>query len=145
MESQSASPEFQSGHSLENEPVLSNPELSPNMPPSPEAPIASPEQSRNAEQLLVNHQGPGVSAVQQPVTVLPAVDDNQAQDDTTVTSSVPAVAKDEDVIEKEWVAKVKSVIGSTSDDPHRQQSMMSKMVADYVLKRYDRRIGDVGD
>lgn len=140
MEPQFASPEFQNGHSPENAPALPNLEVGPNVLPTPEAPIQTPEQGKGAEQLMVDHQGGSMPVVQQP-TALPAVDD-QVQD-ATVVSTTPATARDEDVIEKEWIAKVKSVISSTSDDPYKQQSMMSRLMADYVLKRYGRKIGEV--
>lgn len=140
MEPQLATPEFQNGSSSENEPVLPNFEVVPNVLPNPEAPIVTPEQGKNAEQLSVDHQGFAAPIVQQQSVALPTTD-GQTQG-ATVTSVTPPVARDEDVIEKEWISKVKSVISSTSDDPHKQQSMMSRLMADYVLKRYDRKIGE---
>lgn len=139
MEPQIGSPEFQNGHSPEDAPVLPTPEVGPNTLTTPEAPLSSPESAKNAEQLSVDHQGVAMPVVQQPAAT--PVPDNQVQD-ATVTSTTPTTAKDEDTIEKEWISKVKSVISSTSDDPHKQQSMVSRLVADYVLKRYGRKIGE---
>lgn len=139
MEPQIASPEFQNGRSPEDAPALTNPEIGPNTAPTPEAPLTSPEQAKNAEQLSVDHHGVASPIVQQPTTAVTT--DDQIQDGT-VTSTTPTTARDEDTIEKEWISRVKKVISSTSDDPHKQQSMASRLMADYVLKRYGRKIGE---
>lgn len=141
MEPQFTPPEFQGAPSVENEPVLSNPENVPNVMPSPESPILSSEREKNTEQLSVNQQVPVIpKPVQQVVT--PVSDDAQIND-ATIISQTPVSARDDDIIEKEWISKVKSIISSTSDNPHEQQSMMSKLMADYVLKRYGREVGKV--
>lgn len=142
MEPQFVSPEFQTDHPEVGESVLSNPNVGFDASPSPEALIASPEQAKNMEQLSVDHHGAAAPLVQQPVA-LPVVDNTQTQA-AVVTSTTPATARDEDIIEKEWVSKVKSIISSTPNDPHKQQSMMSRLMADYILKRYGRKIGETG-
>ena len=59
----------------------------------------------------------------------------QATDDST-----PAVADDVDVIEKEWVNKARSIVDATKDDPHKQEKAVSKLQADYLLKRYGKQV-----
>jgi hypothetical protein len=119
-------------------------ENSPNALPNPEAPMSSPEQARSAEQLAVDHAGftplpaaPTATAAQQPVTPQPAAD-------ASTPKATPTSAADGNRIEKEWIDKVKQVIGRTADDPHAQQREISRLVADYVLKRTGRTIGKDG-
>ena len=137
MEPQLASPESLSGNPPEGVPDSFNHEQ---LPTSSESLIESPEHSKSAEQLLINHQGPTAPIVQQQAAI--PVQDNSSPQGATVISATPTSAKDDDLIEKEWISKVKSVISSTADDPHKQQSMMSRLMADYVLKRYNRKIGE---
>ncbi|MFZ3009760.1 MAG: hypothetical protein WA030_01920 [Candidatus Microsaccharimonas sp.] len=56
-------------------------------------------------------------------------------------STNPAVAADEDVIEKEWVDKAKQIILATKDDPHGRSSKVSELQKDYLQKRYGKVIG----
>ncbi|GHU08194.1 hypothetical protein FACS189431_4010 [Alphaproteobacteria bacterium] len=137
------SPNTAPGFTPEQQPMPATPEQLPDILPTPEAPIASPEQSASAEQLAVDHIGQAIVAIPaQPVT-----DDSttvQPVTDQTITdnpTSTPATAGDNDAIEKEWIAKVKQVISSTSSDPHAQQREASRLMADYVLKRFGRKIG----
>jgi hypothetical protein len=58
-----------------------------------------------------------------------------AQDDTN-----PAVASDEDLIEKEWVEKAKQVVAETRNDPHAQDAAVGRLQADYLKKRYGKII-----
>lgn len=62
--------------------------------------------------------------------------------DTTVPTLVsPAVASDDDLIEKEWVEKAKKVIAETKDDPYRREEEVSRLQVDYLEKRYGRQLG----
>ncbi len=79
-------------------------------------------------------------AVPAPVVSSPPTDDAiatlpQVQDDT------PATANDNELIEKEWVDKAKKVIAETKDDPYRREQEVSRLQADYLLKRYGRKLG----
>jgi len=60
---------------------------------------------------------------------------SQPADDNT-----PAVADDVDVIEKEWVNKARSIVDATRDDPHKQEKEVSKLQAEYLLKRYGKQV-----
>lgn len=52
----------------------------------------------------------------------------------------PAIADDIDLIEKEWVEKAKAIVERTKDDPHKQNSEINKMKADYLKKRYNKTV-----
>lgn len=57
-----------------------------------------------------------------------------------VQGSTPAMADDGDLIEKEWVAKVKQVVQSTVQDPYEQNLQFTQLKADYMQKRYGKTI-----
>ena len=52
----------------------------------------------------------------------------------------PAAAEDVDLIEKAWVEKAKEIVGRTRNDPHNQNSEMSRFKADYLKKRYSKDV-----
>ncbi len=52
----------------------------------------------------------------------------------------PLIADDVDVIEKEWVDKAKKIVSSTKEDPHMQERQVSALQADYLFKRYNKKI-----
>lgn len=54
---------------------------------------------------------------------------------------IPAVAGDEDLIEKEWVDKAKRIINSTQDDPAQREREVAKLQSEYLRKRYGKEIG----
>ena len=58
------------------------------------------------------------------------------------TSTTPAIAGDEDLIEKEWVDRAKQIIESTKDDPFRREQEVNKLQAEYLRKRYGREFGN---
>ena len=81
-----------------------------------------------------------------PVPNAPAADDNSATDNTAtslplVADDTPATASDSERIEKEWVDKAKKVIAETKDDPYRREQEVGKLQADYIYKRYGRKLG----
>lgn len=57
-----------------------------------------------------------------------------------VTVTLPAIADDTDLIEKEWVVKAKEIVSRTHDDPYRQNEAMHRVKADYMKKRYNKDI-----
>ena len=112
------------------------------MPPSPETGFERGEKS-------IERQGEASPAsVVAPTPVLP----------TPVISSVPqpsvpqatqhdigaspAVANDDDLIEKEWVDKAKQIISQTRDDPHKREQQVGALQRDYLKKRYGKELGD---
>ena len=116
------------------------PEQSVNVPEAtPESPIKSPEVAKNTEKSNSDNLGqvmPTATGIQtQDIT-------QQSQAQPTSDNADPTAAADSDVIEKEWINKVKAIVSKTSDDPYQQQHQVSKLMVDYVLKRYGRIIGE---
>jgi hypothetical protein len=69
----------------------------------------------------------------------PQQDDTQ-NSDVSNTSTLSA-AVDEDVIEKERVDRAKQIITDTKDDPHAREEEVGKLQADYLEKRYGKKLG----
>ena len=61
------------------------------------------------------------------------------------SGSAPLIAGDEDIIEKEWVDKLKNIISLTKDDPHERARVVAQLQADYLKKRYNRTLGQVDE
>ncbi|MGZ6004995.1 MAG: hypothetical protein ACXWLH_02490 [Candidatus Saccharimonadales bacterium] len=57
-----------------------------------------------------------------------------------VVNDAPAAADDTDLIEKEWVNRAKYIVESTRQDPGLQNKELSKFKADYIHKRYNKRL-----
>lgn len=60
---------------------------------------------------------------------------------TSADDDTPLVAADDDLIEKEWVDKVKRIIALTKDDPYERNRVIARLQADYLKKRHNRVIG----
>lgn len=60
-------------------------------------------------------------------------------------SGNPATAADDEVIEKEWVDRAKKIIDQTKTDPYKQEQEVSKLQADYLMKRYGKEVKVVSD
>jgi len=58
----------------------------------------------------------------------------------TTAGMTPAVADDNDLIEKEWVNKAKQIVASTRDDPYQQSKELTVFKADYMQKRYNKTL-----
>jgi hypothetical protein len=71
-----------------------------------------------------------------PVPITPPPVSHSSSDD----SSDALTAAEIDRIEKEWVDKAKSIVAKTRDDPHLQNTAMSKVKADYIKKRFNKTI-----
>lgn len=129
---------------MEPEPILPNPntasagdpvsnrEVS---PVPPEVAPATPEQSMGTTAPVPVAQ-PLPRVKQQPITN----PSNGAISDDSQSSAGPAIADDVDVIEKEWVDKAKKIVSVTKDDPYEQEKEVSKLQADYLMKRYGKQI-----
>lgn len=53
----------------------------------------------------------------------------------------PVIAKDDDLIEKEWVEKAKKIVRETRDDPFKQDIVVNELRWSYIEKRYNRKKG----
>lgn len=69
------------------------------------------------------------------------------EDTTTPTTSntSPTIASDDDLIEKEWVDKLKRIIALTKDDPYERNRVIAQFQADYLKKRYNKTLGQPED
>lgn len=82
---------------------------------------------------------PNVQPVQLPT---PVPTQSTTDDQATSQTDTPAVAADEDLIEKEWVDKAKKIITETKDDPYAREREVGKLQADYLKKRYGKELGN---
>lgn len=130
----------------ENLPVPSGPELPPNNAPQSGERIPvlpTPEGGLDTGQERVEQtaeaSAAAANAVYQGAPVpppLPTVDPTVQP----ITDS-PAIAGDEDVIEKEWVDKAKKIIAETKDDPFGRTERVNELQKDYLRKRYSKELG----
>ncbi len=69
---------------------------------------------------------------------------NAKKDDQVVANSNnagnPEIADDGDLIEKDWIAKIKQIIGTTQHDPYQQSRQFTQLKVDYLQKRYGKII-----
>jgi len=52
----------------------------------------------------------------------------------------PAVAADDDLIEKAWVERAKQIVANTRQDPYQQNKQLAALKAEYIQKRYNKTI-----
>ncbi len=76
----------------------------------------------------------------------PLADDKNTTSVNVGSTSIPSddtplVAADEDLIEKEWVDKVKKIIILTKDDPYERSRVITQLQIDYLKKRYNKTLG----
>lgn len=143
MEPKSSTPEYGASErprSPESQPNLAGNETSPEVPLNnpergPAVPERSGEQSAQAQAALAAQQAQASISLPAPIPV------QAAADDQTVSDDLPAVAADDDLIEKEWVDKAKKIISDTRDDPARREKEVSRLQADYLKKRYGKQLG----
>jgi hypothetical protein len=50
------------------------------------------------------------------------------------------VVDDGDVIEKDWVSKVKQIVGQYRDDPYKQSEELTLLRTNYMQRRYSKTI-----
>jgi hypothetical protein len=107
-----------------------------------EASGSNHELDGNAERFEKKAEG-GLSAGDATVAVssVTSVTPMSIVDEPTTISSTPAVAHDDDLIEKEWVDRAKKIVSETHDDPHGREEAVSKLQVDYLKKRYGRELG----
>lgn len=108
----------------------------------------SPERSGTGEQINVPEApqpavSSGAPAGPAPVPVMPtktSAPQASSAAPAAVPGQNPAVAADQDVIEKEWVDKAEEVIGKTAGDPHAEEEAVEDLQIDYMKKRYNKDI-----
>lgn len=133
-EAQPTAPQF------ENLQGYAVPERTPEM-----GPIYNPEDELRKSRAVESSQAPPVAAPGSLPTIAPPINTDDQSATAPVDDSVPLVAADEDLIEKEWVDKAKKIIAETKDEPYKREQAVKKLQIEYVRKRYGRVIGDSGD
>ena len=98
-------------------------------------------EKRSAERPAVNVANSQMPATVLPTVPVPAPPAVQAPASTTSTDDTPLIASDDDLIEKEWVDKLKRIITLTRDDPYERARVIAQLQADYLKKRYNREMG----
>lgn len=108
-----------------------------------EAPVDGARSAPELQTVSVQTTSVAQSAAQPMVLVSDPVSTSQASVTASANSDSPAIADDVDVIEKEWVDKAKKIVSATKDDPYNQEKQVSKLQADYLMKRYGKQIKTV--
>ena len=103
-------------------------------------PTYSPEQ-QPAHQERLSPQAP-VSPVDSTQLATPQAIQPVSQPTDGVVTGLPAIAADDELMEKEWVDKVKKIIDLTRANPYEQAKSVAALQADYLKKRYNRTIGE---
>lgn len=109
------------------------PQNSPELQPQPERP-APQERHNPGDGMGVATPVPAVALPQAPTVAAQPQPTDPPSDDN------PLVAADEDLIEKEWVERAKKIIAETKHDPYQQERAISRLQADYQMKRYGREV-----
>ena len=120
-------PSVQDGSIVEHAPI----------PPSPESGVDA-----GAEHYEQKAETSAILADVGLTTILPTpvIKDESVAQNTTINNT-PSVAKDDDLIEKEWVDKAKKIVAETRDDPYQREEEVNKLQIDYLKKRYGRELG----
>ncbi len=93
-----------------------------------------------------SQQQPSLPAVPVPESVAAASQNSQPQSvapagpPAAAADSLPELADDGDLIEKEWVQQAKHIMHATAHDPYEQSKQFSSLRADYMQKRYGKTI-----
>jgi hypothetical protein len=126
-----------------------SPEVGPIIPNLPEAPLRAPEHTPESQSSVErpapqeHSSDPRGAAAPPPMPTIPLpTSPTMSTDDSSDDSDDdnPAVAADDDLIEKEWVQKTKQVISETKHDPYAQELAITQIQADYLRKRYGKII-----
>jgi hypothetical protein len=132
----------------ENKPGLNlPPPVSSEQQPTPATPNeGTPKSPENlpfaAERAVANSQPTPPAAPSMALPAMPTAAPGTSQTDVTTTTptTLPSVADDGDLIEKEWVHKAKQIVEQTKEDPHLQSQELNVFKADYMKKRYNKTI-----
>jgi len=95
-------------------------------PPLPQLAPVSPVQAAPAPQT------PAAVPQTTPAAAMPTA--------TPSASATPPMAADNDVIEPEWIHKVKQIVATTQGDPYQQVMQLNQLKADYMQKRYNKTV-----
>ena len=98
-----------------------------------------------AETPEVRQDSPSSAPPVMPVPLIPptpsvTLQTNDAPASSPIADDNPLYAKDEELIEKEWVDKAKKIVQETKSNPYQQEDKVSRLQADYIKKRYGKDI-----
>lgn len=110
------------------------------LPPTPETGIETGAERREQASESSARAADATPALPTVVPIAPSADDTTT---AVADDTVPPVASDDDLIEKEWVDKAKKIIIDTKDDPYGREQAVGKLQADYLKKRYGKELGAV--
>lgn len=121
-------------------PPAMNPEGMPSLPPLDASLERGQERVEQVAEgrAAVSDAAASATAAATMVTPVAPVQVPQSQ---PMTSTMPLVAADEELIEKEWVDKAKEIIDQTRDDPHARTQKVNELQRDYLQKRYGKVVG----
>ena len=131
--------------SVDNAPSINPESLS---APLPESTFDTLNKSReiptNAENLSetfvettdLNHELPPIPPISSTPTAPTPTDTG------TIEEQNPEIAADGHKLEKQWVQRTEEVIEKTKGDPREKENQVNRLKADYLLKRFNRRLGD---
>lgn len=105
------------------------------------------EKGQPAHQETAASKAPSAPSQSTPQLTLPTADDQQSANDPQAQPppdkkaviTAPLHAADGNTIEKEWVDAVKLVEERTKNDPYKQKDEVSRIKADYQLKRFNKK------
>lgn len=70
----------------------------------------------------------------------PLLVETEARPADMPTISVPNIADDVDLIEKDWINKIKDTIHITKGDPYERARQLALLKSEYLQKRYQKTI-----
>lgn len=123
------------------EQVPSRVEYTPSLPGFEVKPDQGPEKTGERPPEFQGEQHRAITTTAQPTPVVLPTPVQTPVDDTVADDNTPAVAADEDLIEKEWVDSAKKIIETTKDDPYARERQVNKLQVDYLQKRYGKKLG----
>lgn len=87
---------------------------------------------------------PTVSPAAAPTPTQDASNSANINNNDAPITTVPVVAEDSDLIEKEWVEKAKSIVEKTRKDPFLLSQQLNQLKTEYLQKRYGKNVGSDG-
>ncbi len=123
-------------------------ENAPQIPGSVEYSPEQPQQNSELQKAIESAPSSTPADLQQniPMTLpvvapAPTTPTDDGQTSVVADDDTPLVAADDDLIEKEWVDKLKKIVALTRDDPYERNRVITQLQADYLKKRYNKTLG----
>jgi len=98
------------------------------------------EPQQNTPDTIMRSSGMSVAASSVPTPVAAAMPMPQQRMQPANGGSIPTVAEDNDIIEKEWVAAIQKTLDQYKDDPYLLSKAMTALRQDYLQKRYGKTV-----